>query len=452
LLVLDINRNYYYCFDPRDKIYAHLGVCKYEVEGFTPDYGKSIRDVYTEFWWEILKRTAHVRLLTYVEDASCSSTRKHGGFPYIGTLRRWFPGERDGLPSWVPDFNVTLEPKSITEHYAKLFNASAGLTADSALSMRCERLCLSGYHFDSIVEVGECGEEIVSLKSIMRTLTLITKLPQKYHTGENRLDVIWKTMAILADFEGEYPVPASTESTFTRWLLHTLAASKTLGMKSMFKRWLLRMQAASEALSTRLTPERWLLLTPERWLLLTPKRWLLLLGWLLLTLKIWLLLMLAALKALRKLRVKNLFHEPLLKTLHESDTVGLIPTLDEINDYVTKSAHFYRQRGGDENAPWHLAHGPTDGYVGMTATVFGDVALRKMRLFRTQRNYVGKGAQSLKIGDGVWVFPGVEVPFILRNTSAGRYSFVGQAYVHGIMHGEAVGEWKGCEPERVEIE
>ena len=60
------------------------------------------------------------------------------------------------------------------------------------------------------------------------------------------------------------------------------------------------------------------------------------------------------------------------------------------------------------------------------------------RLFRTHSGYLGIGPQSLQIGDVVSIVPGSIVPFLLRKVQDNRYRLVGEAYVHGIMHGEAL--------------
>jgi len=39
----------------------------------------------------------------------------------------------------------------------------------------------------------------------------------------------------------------------------------------------------------------------------------------------------------------------------------------------------------------------------------------------------------------VWILNGGNVPFLLRPGKGGDYSFVGEAYVHEIMYGEALG-------------
>ncbi len=48
----------------------------------------------------------------------------------------------------------------------------------------------------------------------------------------------------------------------------------------------------------------------------------------------------------------------------------------------------------------------------------------------------GLGPRSARAGDIVCLFHGGDVPFILRPVDSGRYAFVGEAYIHGIMQGE----------------
>lgn len=66
------------------------------------------------------------------------------------------------------------------------------------------------------------------------------------------------------------------------------------------------------------------------------------------------------------------------------------------------------------------------------------------RLFRTSKGYLGTGAQDLRPGDSIYVLPGANIPFALRELENGHFALVGEAYVHGIMHGELVGSegWK----------
>ncbi|KIV99187.1 uncharacterized protein PV09_09140 [Verruconis gallopava] len=58
----------------------------------------------------------------------------------------------------------------------------------------------------------------------------------------------------------------------------------------------------------------------------------------------------------------------------------------------------------------------------------------------TSDGYVGWAPLSTQVGDCVCIFAGAYAPFILRPKDGRYYQLVGNAYVHGIMYGEAVSE------------
>ena len=64
-------------------------------------------------------------------------------------------------------------------------------------------------------------------------------------------------------------------------------------------------------------------------------------------------------------------------------------------------------------------------------------ALKQRRLFYSKKGYFGVGPAVMQPGDIVCVLFGAQVPFILRRKDS-RYQLVGESYVHGIMHGEAI--------------
>ena len=89
------------------------------------------------------------------------------------------------------------------------------------------------------------------------------------------------------------------------------------------------------------------------------------------------------------------------------------------------------------------------GDLHLYATSFVYVAGLR-RLFVTEKGYIGLGAKSVQTGDKVFVFPGGLVPFVLRTSIDGCYRFIGEAYVHGIMRGEALKD-PSCKRTRVNI-
>lgn len=67
--------------------------------------------------------------------------------------------------------------------------------------------------------------------------------------------------------------------------------------------------------------------------------------------------------------------------------------------------------------------------------------------FTTKRGLMGLGPNALLADDVVCVFLGGIVPFVLR-PGQGRYQLVGDAYVHGLMDGEALGHWEAGQLEK----
>ena len=64
--------------------------------------------------------------------------------------------------------------------------------------------------------------------------------------------------------------------------------------------------------------------------------------------------------------------------------------------------------------------------------------------FVTTRGHLGLGCSDTRQGDVVALIGGTQVPFILRPERNGNFTIVSEAYVDGIMDGEAVetGEWR----------
>jgi hypothetical protein len=59
----------------------------------------------------------------------------------------------------------------------------------------------------------------------------------------------------------------------------------------------------------------------------------------------------------------------------------------------------------------------------------------------TSNGYLGRVVYGSVIGDKICMFFGASVPFVLRERDDGGFMFVGEAYVHGLMDGEALKEF-----------
>ena len=63
------------------------------------------------------------------------------------------------------------------------------------------------------------------------------------------------------------------------------------------------------------------------------------------------------------------------------------------------------------------------------------------RLFRTLGGYFGNGPKAIRKGDLCCVLFGSRIPMILR-PEGWHYLLVGETYLHGYMHGEAIEKWR----------
>jgi hypothetical protein len=89
-------------------------------------------------------------------------------------------------------------------------------------------------------------------------------------------------------------------------------------------------------------------------------------------------------------------------------------------------------------------------------STFGDLVggpTYKRTLLRTDKGHIGLGPQSMQIGDTVWIMPACSSLLVLRksdefsqSSSNGKplngikHRLIGDAYVHGVMNGEAAND------------
>ena len=64
----------------------------------------------------------------------------------------------------------------------------------------------------------------------------------------------------------------------------------------------------------------------------------------------------------------------------------------------------------------------------------------------TTRGYFGIGPGATQLDDRIIVLFGADVPLVVRPREDGRYTLVGECYVHGIMAGQVVRTWRGMFP------
>jgi len=89
--------------DPRDKVYAFLGIAIGNL-GTIPDYAVTAVDAFLATTKAILTSSGSLELLSHIQDPADTRTQ--------------------GLSSWVPDFSVPLRKLAITDYQSIAFHAS----------------------------------------------------------------------------------------------------------------------------------------------------------------------------------------------------------------------------------------------------------------------------------------------------------------------------------------
>lgn len=407
-LVLQGNRNSYVCWDERDKIFAHVGICQ-RTELAKWDYSEPFEELYVHFWSEIMQRVKEVNFLAFVEDASARKNRPRSSCDGKRVVE---------LPSWVPDLRCCLDPPSLWDSFQfnPDFNVSKGLEArfpkgkhvgsinGLAVDKPQRQLRMWGYRFDVVAGCGETSAEAREQKAIPRIVALLRDIARTiettpYGSQSGADDGMSASLAIAADDTGSdpsFPVSKELKEHATRWLFHNLAHSRIFGDDNAY--------IQEQDLLLRQFPD----------------------------------------DQVEKLQF-------LLDQYAEDHRVYLRSVTTQ---FLSESSAGSPEISYEPfSAPASVfSQQPRHGSIGMAAMVVGDWGLHRRRLFRTDEGWVGKGPESMMAGDEVWIVPGGEVPFILRPKSGDMFRYVGHCYVHGIMGGEAATRFRKVEMTEVVLE
>ena len=221
----------------------------------------------------------------------------------------------------------------------------------------------------------------------MPGLELCLSLPPMHVSGRSAIDSLWRTMILDASLDGVHPAPSTLGAAFSNFAMSTLAIclSEFIGQGGTKDDGIRMIQDLLENLHSRATPEE-------------------------------------------------------------------IPQLHQVIRYHQLGTRVRGLSGPEMEAPYlelvsmgRASHGFLQALVG---------ASHSRRLFVTEQGFLGLGHESVAVGDQVWLIKDALVPMVFRPTSksardlgpefpahrlkgmSSYHTLVGEAYLHGLMHGE----------------
>ena len=289
---------------------------------------------------------------------------------------------RIDLPSWVPDLTTRGSVGFTSLKNADAYNASRQQPMAMFPTEYRGVISLAGYHVDTVVEFGDDDISLAGYgdhEPFEQTSRMLLNLPTNiYMNGQDRVEVLWR--ALIADqARGQSPAPVFIGNAFHQHLLMHLSTYilSTRGLQT----------DDAQGMISKIAPIVHLSLSSTISTTLIP----------------------SITEIVARCRVYHSLEAA--RTAKSPATTALRDVWDSVLREEQKAAPFTRE----------------------AATVF-----TARRIFRTRDNLIGIGPRSLQVDDCIFILPGANVPFLLRKRADGTYKLVGEAYVHGIMHGEAL--------------
>jgi len=479
------------CYDPRDRVYALIGMCKDHPESpeLAINYDKPYEEIYTDIMRLMLKGVRG---------------QDQPSLAMVGCIKDSANKQNENLPSWVVHFGQPGISPFRMYYFSAAGSESETFDLDLSSSGRYNELVVEGKRIDVVKDAAtkRPGRERVTMFDFDPAWTaLVLSLPQVYsYTNQPRTEVLWRTLC--ADSTATEDVVRARNSQSEQ--------SQDSGMHGQ-KRDSHSSSPSSYAHQFRDQLCAMLLAHAER-AADSELRFKLTRGGILLQALMSLQLREGGVNAIRAPSEEEIAHitdtslagphfsspvmqEALaeLEALHQADnTEGggpgcATPSLDQVAAYLEDPKWRVWRKNALPGDSTVVAQYTTDADLPEPASDVqamddlppGEEGFRAQfsrynggrRLFVTGQNqFLGLGAMSMGAGDEVWVLKGSKVPFLLRKmgeeeeedddevarTSGGKgkgkpkiqrtyYKYIGDLYVHGIMHGEAVeaaGEWE----------
>jgi hypothetical protein len=364
-----------------------------------PDYSKTVEEVYLEFTLCCIKEDKNLDVLSVVEDRSTTRFQN--------------------LPSWAPDYSVDLDYLQALRETADEVDYAASSPStipDFRWSIDDPHLLrLDGYQIDHI-------SDITSMESTSQPLCIqaftwksfAKKLGSTYLNGELVKDVLWRTLVggcldankcdKMREYFRAFMVAQEALKVHLQWSGTTDRTSEPANPRAT--------QNTTQIQESHVTTGN-IIKYPPLFSFAT--------------------FCVLALRLARKIRA-FIFGVPSIATPSE-DTQSL-SSPQEIDDLSDETMSL-------EEANEILERDSIDYDEFLQCVVKGKLFEEELRhsrrLFRTQNGYLGLGPMPAKIGDSVCILKGGRVPYVIRKVSeeSSYFNFIGDCYVHGIMHGEA---------------
>lgn len=330
-----------------------------------------------------IKPDYQTRVQRVYTEAAAALLRSSGDLYLLSHVQDQSVTKIRGLPSWVPDYSVPLHPYPLELRGQCNWSACGDVNwtpPEDEEMFRGGRLPVQGFRIDVVEETAMMPHEATDVAEPWASIVdLVSALPAQYSissaTGSSVscLDVLWRTLTTNT-YSRRHPAPSECGAMFIDYILN-------LQVRHRLAPW----SAHNNEFQPHLTPT---------------------------------------------------------STLSNPDWHGLLAAEPADSPYTLS---FYRDRLTHlmENMLFKDSYSPLE-----LAQLHHDVETgsgRVRRLFRTKNlTLLGTGARSLRAGDEIWILAGGRVPYILRQVEAKganqtafppAHSLVGEAYVHGIMHG-----------------
>ncbi|CAO2649240.1 Nn.00g066250.m01.CDS01 [Neocucurbitaria sp. VM-36] len=426
--------------DPRDKIFAFLNLATDNL-GIIPDYHASVENVFLGATKQMLIQYGSLAVLSHCQDPADTKI--------------------SGLPGWVPDFSVRLGHTPF-DTGGEVLDFSASYYPTNSHFEFCSdgTLAVEGIRVDTVSATTDFeGDAVVKILTLLLHVPAIYPvIPFEWRVKEGpdnrrrrqldprftrRIEALWRTL--IADALTEVDVcPDELNSRdgfgsgFRTWIIADILEARSiliLFSDSYQEDW--AGQLVQDSFRTRLA--LWLAVYERRYIpggsnldmpsfgdvldLYTEKR----------------------------VEEKDQYQlDQHLGVRHP--TIGLehFPTATQIDECFGKNIHKSREKEKEQE----ISLG--DSYRNDTLGRFTSLQRRQLRNFEKHMRKATEGrrlissssgliglapmstAQDKTCRDEIWLLRGARVPFILRRLSENRYRIVGEAYVHGLMYGEAV--------------